>query len=69
MVIGEAILLMGIGGYFITGYWWLLMDIILVVIGGYFINDYWWLNYHTLLLCLLVAILLVAIVSYYIIGH
>jgi hypothetical protein len=34
---------MVIGGYFIHGYWWLLMVIILVAIGGYFINDYWWL--------------------------
>jgi hypothetical protein len=32
-------------GYFIGGYWWLLMAIILVAIGGYFINDYWWLFY------------------------
>jgi hypothetical protein len=32
-----------INGYFIKGYWWLLMAIILVVIGGYFIDGYWWL--------------------------
>jgi hypothetical protein len=31
---------MTFGGYFINGYWWLLMAIILVTIGGYFINDY-----------------------------
>jgi hypothetical protein len=26
---------MAIGGYFIDGYWWLLMVILLVAIGGY----------------------------------
>jgi len=31
---------MAIGGYFVSGYWWLLMVIILVPIGGYFINEY-----------------------------
>jgi len=31
---------MVIGGYFIGGYWWLLIDIILMAIGGYFINGY-----------------------------
>jgi hypothetical protein len=36
-----AILLMAIGGYFVSGYWWLLMVIVLVAIGGYFINGYW----------------------------
>jgi hypothetical protein len=35
-----VILLMNIGGYSISGYEWLLIDIILVVIGGYFNNDY-----------------------------
>jgi hypothetical protein len=30
------ILLVDIGGYFINGYWWLLV----VAIGGYFINGY-----------------------------
>ncbi len=29
---------MVIGGYFVIGYWWLLMVIVLVAIGGYFIN-------------------------------
>jgi hypothetical protein len=40
-----AIILAAIGGYYISGYWWLLMVIILVVIGGYYINGYWWLLY------------------------
>jgi len=31
---------MTIGGYFIGGYWWLLIGIILMAIGGYFINGY-----------------------------
>jgi hypothetical protein len=35
-----VILLVGIGAYFIGGYWWLLLIIILVGINGYFINDY-----------------------------
>jgi hypothetical protein len=30
-----SLLLMTIDGYFISGYWWLLMAFILVVIGGY----------------------------------
>jgi hypothetical protein len=30
-----ATLLMAIGGYFVIGYWWLLMVIILVAIDGY----------------------------------
>jgi hypothetical protein len=34
---------MDIGGYFINGYWWLLMVILLMAIGAYSINDYWWL--------------------------
>jgi hypothetical protein len=34
---------MTIGGYFIGGYWWLLIDIILLTIGVYYINGYWWL--------------------------
>jgi hypothetical protein len=34
------ILLVVINGYYISGYWWLLMVIILVVIGGYFISGY-----------------------------
>jgi hypothetical protein len=36
---------MAIDGYFIGGYWCLLMVIILVVINGYYINGYWWLLY------------------------
>jgi hypothetical protein len=36
-----VIILMDIGGYFIGGYWWLLISIILVTIGGYFIGGYW----------------------------
>jgi hypothetical protein len=35
------ILLVDIGDYYISGYWWLLINIILVVIGGYYINGYW----------------------------
>jgi hypothetical protein len=31
---------MAISGYFINGYWWLLIGIILVAIGGYYINGY-----------------------------
>ncbi len=34
---------MAIGGYFIGGYWCLLIDIILVNISGYFIVGYWFL--------------------------
>jgi hypothetical protein len=37
----------------------------LMVIGDYFINGYWWLNYHKLL----VAILLLTIDGYFIVGH
>jgi hypothetical protein len=40
-----VILLVATGGYFINGYWWLLINIILVVIVGYYINGYWWLFY------------------------
>ncbi len=38
-----AILLVVIHGYFIGGYWRLLMAIIVMAIGYYIINDYWWL--------------------------
>jgi hypothetical protein len=31
---------MAIGGYFVNGYWWLLMVIVLMAIGEYFINGY-----------------------------
>jgi hypothetical protein len=34
-----AILLMAIGGYFVIGYWWLLMVIVLMAIGEYSIMD------------------------------
>jgi hypothetical protein len=34
-----------INGYFIGGYWCLLLVIILMVISGYYINGYWWLLY------------------------
>jgi hypothetical protein len=34
-----------IGGYFIGGYWWLLMAILLMVINGYCIISYCWLLY------------------------
>jgi hypothetical protein len=36
-----AIILMAIGDYSISGYWWLLINILLVVIGGYYIDGYW----------------------------
>jgi hypothetical protein len=32
---------MAINGYYINGYWWLLMIILLMDIGGYSINGYW----------------------------
>jgi hypothetical protein len=32
--------IVAIGGYYINGYWWLLIDIILTTIGGYYINGY-----------------------------
>jgi hypothetical protein len=42
MVIGGF----SIDGYFISGYWCLLLVIILLMaIGGYSINDYWLLLY------------------------
>jgi len=33
-------LLTTIGGYFINGYYWLLVVFLLTTIGGYFINGY-----------------------------
>jgi hypothetical protein len=36
-----AIQIMVIDGYFIGGYWCLLMVIILMTIGGYFLGGYW----------------------------
>jgi hypothetical protein len=53
MVIDGTILLMIIGGYFISGYFWLNYHRLSVVIIGYYINFYWWLNYHNLLLVIL----------------
>jgi len=38
-----VVLLMVIDGYFIGGYWCLLMAIILMVIGEYFVIGYKWL--------------------------
>ncbi len=45
-----AIILRGIGGCYIKGYWWLLYQGVLVAIilkgiGGYYIKRYWWLLY------------------------
>jgi len=40
VIILVAILLMAIDGYYIGGYWCLLMVIILVAISGYSINGY-----------------------------
>ncbi len=36
-----VIILINIGGYFVSGYWWLLMVIVLVTISDYSLNDYW----------------------------
>ncbi len=47
-------------GYFIGGYWCLLMVIILMAIGGYSIGGYWWL---------LISIILVNIGGYFINGY
>jgi hypothetical protein len=55
--------LMPVGGYFIDGYWWLLVNIlllILVFINDYYINGYWWLFYW----CFLMIIILMAIGAY-----
>jgi hypothetical protein len=38
-----AIILVAIGGYFISDYWWLLMVVLLMNINGYFRNGSWWL--------------------------
>jgi hypothetical protein len=35
-----VILLIAISGYFINGYWWLLMIILLMAIDDYFMNGY-----------------------------
>jgi hypothetical protein len=34
------ILLVVLNGYYIGGYWWLLIGIILMAIDGYYINGY-----------------------------
>ncbi len=48
----EVILLMVIEGYYINGYWWIIM-----LINGYYISGYWWLfDYKPLVVILLVAI-------------
>jgi len=39
-----AIILTAIGGYLVSGYWWLSMVIVLVAIGGYYNNGYWWIS-------------------------
>jgi hypothetical protein len=36
-----AIIFMAIGGYFVIGYWWLLMVITVMTTGGYYISGYW----------------------------
>ncbi len=36
-----VIILINIGGYFVSGYCWLLMVIVLVTISDYSLNDYW----------------------------
>jgi len=33
-----------INGYYINGYWWVLVAILLMVIGGYYIVGHWWLS-------------------------
>ncbi len=55
-----AILLMVIDGYFIGGYWCLLMVILLMPIGDYSIGGYWWL---------LIDIILMVIGGYSIGGY
>ncbi len=56
---------MVIGGYFVSGCWWLLIVIILTAIGEYFIGDYFINGYWWLFRCKpLVIILLVAIDGY-----
>jgi len=75
-----VIILMTIGGYFIGGYWWLLIGIILVAISGYFIGGYWWLLIGTILVAIsgyfiggywwsLIGIILVVICGYFINGY
>ncbi len=40
---------MVIGGYFVSGYWWLLIVITLVATSDYYINGYWWIFYWSIL--------------------
>jgi hypothetical protein len=42
VIILVGIILMVIGGYFVNGYWWLLMVIVLVGIGECSIGGYSW---------------------------
>jgi hypothetical protein len=50
---------MAIGGYYINGYWSLLVAIILRTIVSYFINGYWWLFYQWLLVAIILWLLVV----------
>jgi hypothetical protein len=47
---------MVIDGYFINGYWWLLMAILLMVINGYCIISYYWLLYVILQLLVIIVL-------------
>jgi hypothetical protein len=67
VILLVAILLMVVGGYSITRYWWLLMAIILVAIGGYFIHGYWCLLYYKLLL--VISCYITTIDDYFIINY
>jgi len=62
-----------IGGYFISGYWWLLMiitlvAIILMIVGEYFISGYWWILVDIILM-VIGDFLLVSIDGYFIGGY
>jgi hypothetical protein len=62
---------MAVGGYFIGGYWLLVilsLGLLVVIndysINGYWwtllvINGYWWLNYHWLLVAIILMVLMV----------
>jgi hypothetical protein len=52
----NVIILVAIGGYFIGGYWWLLMVILLMVISGYCIISYCWLLYVILWLSMIIIL-------------
>ncbi len=61
---------MVISGYYIGGYWCLLMAIILMAIGGYygyFINGYQWLLCCKLLLINICYIMTIG--DYYVVGY